>query len=253
MAKFVGFVGTIHGKVGTTVFSKGEKGMSYGRSYQPQVYNPKTAGQVDQRAKMNLVGRMSRVTPKSLLVGMTGDNNRQRRSEFNRGLLFVATIDRSSPQSIIAKIAPEDVVFSEGVEVLRASMSTPVVTANSVSLNLTLTDATMASVYGERVVVAIIDPNDKAGYSQVTYVDNVLDNTTPKAVSIALPTSIEDGTLVAVYRIPYVLNADAANYRAETLANDGVDIIANLLQSNSGYVRGFGRSIFAAKQVFTTA
>lgn len=253
MAKFVGFVGTISGKVGTTVFTKGENGLSYGRSYQPQVYNPKTIGQVDQRAKMNLVGRMSQVTPKSLLVGMTGSTNRQRRSAFNRGLLYVATVDHSSPSSIIAKIAPEDVVFSEGGEVLHALASTPVVTANAVSLNLTLSDASLAGAYGERVVVAIIDPSDKAGYSQVLYADSVLDDTSAKAINITLSQPLADESLVAVYRIPYVLTTDAARYRAETMANDGVDIIANLLMSNAGYVRGFGRSVFDSKSVFTQA
>ena len=253
MAKFVGFVGTIRGKVGTTVFTKGENGLSYGRAYQPQVYNPKTAGQVDRRAIMNLVGRMTAVTPKTLLIGMTGSNNRQRRSAFNRILLNVATVDRSSPNSIIAKVAPEDVVFSEGTEVLHATAKTPVVTANSVTMSLTLADAAMAGSYGERVVVAIIDPRDKAGYSQVLYVDSMLDNTEAKAVTFALSQALEDGSMVAVYRIPFVLTDNAARYRTETLANNGTDIIANMLQSSTSNVRGFGRSIFAAKSVFTQA
>lgn len=253
MAKFVGFVGTIRGKVGTTVFSKGENGLSYGRSYQPQVYNPKTMGQVDQRAKMNLVGRMSQVTPKALIVGMSGSSNRQRRSAFNRSLLYVATIDRSAPGNIIAKVAPEDVIFSEGSEVLHATATTPAVTASQVSLTLTLADATLAGAYGERVVVAIIDPSDKAGYSQVLYADAVLDNTRATTVNIALPQALADGSLVSVYRVPYVLTSDAAQYRAESMANDGVDIIAKLLMSNAGYVRGFGRSVFSANSVFTQA
>lgn len=253
MAKFVGFVGTIRGKIGTTVFTKGENGLSYGRSYQPQVYNPKSAGQVDRRAIMNLVGRMTAVTPKPLLVGMYGSNNRQRRSAFNRILLNVATIDRTSPDSIIAKVAPEDVVFSEGVEVLHATASAPALTANSVSVSLTLADAALAGAYGERVVVAIIDPSNKAGYSRVLYVDSMLDNTEAKAVTFALSEPLADGSLVAVYRIPYVLNDDGVRYRTETLNNDGVDIIANMLQSSTSYVRGFGRSVFAAKSVFTQA
>lgn len=253
MAKFVGFVGTIRGKVGTTVFTKGENGLSYGRSYQPQVYNPKSAGQVDQRAKMNLVGRMSQVTPKALLIGMDGVNNRQRRSAFNRNLLDVAVVDRTSPDSIIAKVSPEDIVFSQGVEVLHATATTPVVTASSVTMSLTLADAALAGAYGERVVVAIIDPSDKAGYSQVLYVDSMLDNTQAKAVTFTLPQALADGSMVAIYRIPFVLNDDAARYRAETLANDGVDIIANMLKSSTNYVRGFGRSVFAAKSVFSQA
>lgn len=253
MAKFVGFVGTIRGKVGTTVFTKGENGLSYGRSYQPQVYNPKTIGQVDQRAKMNLIGRMSQVTPKSLLIGMGGATNRQRRSAFNRNLLYVASVDHSSPTSIIAKVAPEDVVFSEGSEVLHATASTAVVTANAVSLTLTLADSALAGAYGERVVVAVIDPSDKAGYSHVQYVDSVLDNTSALSVSLNLPQELVDGSLVTVYRIPYVLTSEAARYRAETMANDGVDIIANLLKAGSGSVRGFGRSVFEEKRVFQNA
>lgn len=253
MAKVAGISGTLRGKVGMFVYTKGENGVSYARQYQPQVYNPKTAGQVDRRAIMNLVGRMTAVTPKSLLVGMTGSNNRQRRSAFNRILLGVATIDRSSSQSIIAKVAPEDVVFSQGVETLHATATDPVVTASSVTLNLTLADTALAGAYGERVVVAVIDPSNKAGYSQVLYVDTMLDNTNPAVVNVPIPQALADGSMVAVYRIPYVLTDDAARYRTETLANDGTDIIANLLQSNTIYVRGFGRSVFAAKSVFTQA
>lgn len=253
MAKFVGFVGTIRGKVGTTVFSKGENGLSYGRSYQPQVHNPKSVGQVNQRAKMNLIGRMSKVTPKALIVGMSGTNNRQRRSAFTRILLYAAIIDRSNPQSIIAKVAPEDVIFSEGGEVLHATASTPAVTASQVSVSLTLTDTTLAGAYGERVVVAIVDPSDKSGYSKVLYVDAVLDNTSAKTINIALPQNLVDGSLVALYRIPYVLTSDAVRYRAEALVNDGVDIIANLLMSHAVFVRGFGRSVFVSKSVFTQA
>lgn len=253
MAKFVGFVGTIRGRVGTTVFVKGENGLSYGRAYQPQVYNPKTAGQIDQRAKMNVVGRISQVTPKALLVGMSGLNNRQRRSKFTRGLLFTATVDRSNPAKIIAKVAPEDVVFSEGGEVLRATASAPVVTETSVSLNLTLSEASMAGTYGERVVVAVIDPSDKSGYSYVQYVDTMLDDTSATAVNLTLPQALADGSLVAVYRIPYVLTTEGARYRADSLVNDGVDIIANILQTNAGYVRGFGRTVFSTKEVFSAA
>lgn len=253
MAKFVGFVGTISGKVGTTVFSKGEKGLSYGRSYQPQVYNPKTTGQVDQRAKMNLVGRMSQVTPKALLTGMLGENNRQRRSAFNSGLLAVATIDRSVPSKVVAQIAPEDVVFSEGGEQFHATAAAPTITASQVSIAITLADSALAGSYGERIVVAVIDPSAKAGYSQVYFTDSVLDNTTAKTINIGLPVELVDGSLVSVYRIPFVLNSEGVLYRTETLSNNGTDIIADMLASSANYVRGFGRSVFETKQVFTQA
>lgn len=253
MAKFVGFIGTIRGKVGTTVFTKGENGMSYGRAYQPQVHNPKTAGQSDQRAKMNLVGRMSQVTPKALLIGMAGVNNRQRRSGFNSNLLSVATIDRSNPGSIVAKIEPESIIFSQGGEVLHATALTPQLSVQEVSIKLTLTESALAGAYGERIVAAVITPDNKSGYSRVFYTDKVLDNTTEVTASIMLPAPMDDGTMVAVYRIPFVLTADGANYRAERMETDGTDIIAQLVASNGGMVRGFGDSVFAAKSVFQGA
>lgn len=253
MAKFVGFLGTIRGKVGTTVFSKGENGLSYGRAYQPQVANPKTVGQTDQRAKMNLIGRMSQVTPRDVLVGMSGANNRQRRSMFNKILLDVATIDRTVPGSVIAKVAPEDIIFSQGAEPIAAAAAAPVVEANSVVVSLTLGDAALAGKYGERIVVAIIDPSNKAGYSQVKYADKVLDNNAATSVTIPFPSSIVSESLVCVYRMPFALNEEGARYRFETLSNDGIDIVADLLSNRSAYVRDFGNSVLLSSTVFTEA
>lgn len=253
MAKFVGFIGSIRGKVGTTVFTKGENGMSYGRAYQPQVKNPKTIRQTDQRAKMNLVGRMSQATPKDLLVGMVGVNNRQRRSGFNRNLLNVVTIDRSNPGSVVAKIEPEGIIFSQGNEILRATAVAPQVSVQEVSVKLTLTDSTLAHAYGERIVAAIITPENKAGYSRVFYTDKVLDDTSETKAQIVLPAPMDNGTMVAVYRIPFVLTAEGVNYRAERMMTDGTDVIAQLVATAGGMVRGFGDSVFASKTVFQQA
>lgn len=253
MAKFVGLIGTISGKVGTTVFTKGEKGLSYGRAYQPQVANPKTIGQQDQRAKMNLVGRMSQVTPKAILVGMNGENNRQRRSAFNRILLNAATVSRPGSGAIIAQVDPEDVVFSQGAEVFSAELTGAAVAARSVSGVLKLNDASLAGRYGERIIVAVIDPRDKAGYSQVRYTDVTLDNVEDRNWNIAFGEDIEDESLVCIYRVPYVFNEEGAAMHTETLANNGADITAQLLASASAYVRGFGNSLLHSSQVFTQA
>lgn len=253
MGKFVGFIGTISGKVGTTVFCKGEKGTSYGRSYQPQVANPKTALQLDQRAKMNLVGKMSQVTPKNLLVGMDGVNNRQRRSAFTRILLNAATIDRSVPGEVVAKMAPENVVFSQGAEILSASAAAPAVTATGMSIALTLSDSALAGRYGERVVAAVIDPSDKAGYSLVAFKDQLFDDTTAKTIAINFGTSIADGSLVCIYRLPFVLNDEGVAMVYQSLANNSTDIIAKVIESNNVLVRGWGNSVLAATQVFQQA
>lgn len=253
MGKFVGFIGTISGKVGTTVFSKGEKGISYGRAYQPQVANPKSALQLDQRAKMNLVGKMSQVTPKGLLVGMSGMSARSRRSVFTSILLNAATIDRSVPGEILAQLTPEDIVFSQGAEIIAASAGVPTVTATGLTIALTLNDASMAGRYGERIVVAIVDPSHKAGYSHVVYKDQMFDDTTAKTVSINFGTTIVDQTLVCIYRLPFVLNDEGASVVYQSLANNSTDIVAKVLEGSNALVRGWGNSILAATSVFTNA
>lgn len=251
MGKLVGLVGTISGKIGTMVYSKGKGGITYGRAYQPQVNNPKTLGQTNQRVKMNLVGRMSQVTPAEVLVSL-GSDKRECRSEFNRMLLGVATVENSG-STPIAKIAPEDVVFSKGGQVLEATVSTPAsVSATGVIIGLTLGNPALVGKYGERIIVAIIDPSDKAGYSIVRYSDVVFDDTQPQQVDILSGAPIADGSMVCLYRVPFMLSDEGMSMRTETLANNGTDIIAKVLLS-SGLVKSWGNSSLSATEVFQTA
>lgn len=253
MGKLVGLIGTVSGKVGNIVFCKGENGMTYGRTYQPRVSNPKTVLQMDQRAKMNLVGRMSQVTPKKLLVGMSGTSPRARRSVFTHILLSSATIDRSVPGEVLALMAPEDIVFSQGAEIISASAATPTITSTSMSVSITLTDDSLAGRYGERIVVAIVDPSHKAGYSHVAYKDQIFDDTTSKTVTVNYGGTIEDQTLVCIYRLPFVLNEEGASKIYQSLANDGSDIVAKVVEGGGALVRGWGNSVMAAALVFTQA
>lgn len=254
MARFTKLLGSARGRVGGLVFSKGENGDNYVRSYQPQVFNPKTDGQKGQRAKMNLVGRMSQVTPALALAGMAGVNGRARRSRFTSILLKATTIDTSDPSALIAKIEPADVVFSEGAGVISASVSTPLaVTSRSVSIGLTLADASLAGMYGEKVIVTIIDPSQKGGYSQIVASDVVFENTTARTVSFALAADIADGSLVSIYRAPFVLSDNGRQaIDTSTLYTDGSDMLAKLVSVSSN-VRQWGKSLMSASQVFTQA
>lgn len=252
MAKVTKMVGNFRGRVGGLVYSKGEGAENYVRAYQPQVYNPKTEGQVDQRAKMNLIGRLSEVTPKSVLVGM-GGSGRMRRSAFNANLLNMATIDRSTPGTIVAQLNPEDIVFSRGPEGLSAAVSTAAaVTANQVSLGLTLNDATLAGKYGERIVVAVIDPEDKGGYSFLRTSEVVFPDTTAMTVTISFGTDIVDDSMVAIYRLPFVLSEEGQSMLTEGIANNATDIVAKVIMT-AGALRGWGNSVMDSKQVFTQA
>ena len=254
MAKAIGFIGSMRGKAGNLVFCKGEKGVTYARAYQPQVANPKTQNQTDQRGKVNLIGRMSQVTPAAAIVSL-GSNKRNARSEFNKNLLQAAIIDVDGVGNRVAKIAPADIIFSRGGQALKASISTAAATTDTeLTIGMTLSDNTLAGKYGERIVVAVIDPADKGGYSMVLYKDIVFDNTTAQTISLAYGTTITDQTMVCVYRCPFVLTDGGASQRYESIANNGTDIIAKLLESNSNNnVRDWGMSDMAASLVFTQA
>ena len=201
-----------------------------------------------------MLNNLPKVTPAAAIVSM-GSNKRTARSEFNKNLLKAAVIDVDGIGNRVAKIAPSDIIFSKGGQSLKASISTPAATTGTeVTIGLTLTDSTLAGKYGERIVVAVVDPADKGGYSMVLYKDIVFDNTTAQSIAIAYGTTIVEQTMVCVYRCPFVLTDGAASQRYETIANNGTDIIAKLLESNSSNnVRVWGMSDIAATEVFQNA
>lgn len=250
MAKLVGIF-QFNGKLGEAVGLKGMDGKNYVRT-RVTPNNPKTELQTEQRSKINLMGRMSQATPFEVILGM-GSTKRMRRSEFNKNLVNVATIDRSTPGTIVAKIAPEDVIFSLGTQTLEATVSTPAATtATTATIGLTLSDASLAGKYGERIVVAVIDPDDKAGYSLVKFADVVFDDTTAKSIIINYGAPIAEESFVCIYRIPFQLTEDGAAMRFHTLANNGTDIIAKVLLSNN-LVRSWGKSVLVTSLVFHQA
>lgn len=110
MAKFQGFIGSGRGKAGNLVFAKGPNGSTIARAYQPQVANPKTTLQIQQRAKVNAAGRFSRIFSKSAIstIGMNGLANR---SFFNKNLIDNAKYYSASRK---ASVVPELVKFSRG-------------------------------------------------------------------------------------------------------------------------------------------
>lgn len=251
MAVFTKQWGSARGRIGGVVFSKGDNGLVYGRSYQPTVSNPKTKGQTDQRAKMNLVGQLSSVTPKQVLLGLGSGSNRMRRSEFTRHLLGVATLTTTSTGTV-AKIAPGDVVFSKGAATVSArSAAAPVLNASNILIATELNDATLAGRYGERVVVALIDPTNKAGYSALVYGDIIYNDANVKNLTLTFPKPIVADTMVCVYRLPFILTQmGSAAY--QQMVNDGTDITAELVNTPS-MVREWGDSINDVNLVFQGA
>lgn len=107
MAKIVGLVGAVSGKVGNFVGAV-VGGVQTMRVYQPIVANPRTTGQVKQRGRVNLAGQLTSVITRAAIEGLPG-NARQRRSALNKKL-----IDAVSEAGNIFSLQGEKLVFSLG-------------------------------------------------------------------------------------------------------------------------------------------
>lgn len=250
MGKINGIGGYISGKVGNIVYMKGENGETYGRTYVSNPTNPKSAAQLRQRAKMNVVGRISMLTSKALIapLGMSGRKNR---SAFTKVMLDNATVTHQD-QGYIAAVAPESFIYARGPETLKANATAITVTATSVTFDLTLADASLVGKYGERIVVVAIDPAENAGKSSVQFTDVILDNQSAATVEIPFGGGIGSGYLVCVYRAPFVLSDRAVAAHSEGLYNNTTDFVAAMIASGDGF-RGWGESTLTGKQVFTQA
>lgn len=250
MGKVYGIGGYISGKVGSIVYMKGENGETYGRTYVANPMNPKSPAQLAQRAKMNLVGRLSGITPKSLIVSL-GMSGRKNRSLFSKTLLNGADATLVSDEWV-AKVAPEAFVYARGAQALKSTAAAPTVQANAVSVALTLSDATLAGKYGERVAVVVIDPSEDGGGSSVNFKDVILESTSSTTVSIQVDNTIKNGFLVCVYRAPFALNERAVAIKTSTLYNDANEFVAKLMVSGQDMME-WGESNLIATEVFTTA
>lgn len=252
MAKSSNGLGKFSGKLGGSVFVI-RNGQQIVREYNPAPANPKTYLQSAQRAKGNLAGRISSFTPKAAIFGL-GYNAPTRRSRFLKILLKAASVTQSG-DAFRAKIADEDVFFSEGS--VTGSVYNPVFSAvaNSISVTLTGYETSIIppDVYQSRLtrlVVMVYDATTQDLVEVVTKVANkpaqsetatTFFNITHRggytAVVYALPMSTEDGSAVSV-------NSDLAE-------RDDSAIAASLSLNGNAVVFAYGKSYVLGQAAFT--
>ena len=253
MAKASNGLGKFSGKLGGAVFVI-RNGNQIVREYNPRPSNPKSALQLQQRAKGNLSGRITKFVPKSAIMGL-GVNAMRRRSRFNKILLDAAQVTMVG-DDYRAKINWDGILFSEGTVIapfflskLEASGSGNAV---QVSLQGISTEAMSADVYASntaRLVVMVYDTRSQElvevatkiitkpsqGGVSVTSV-NVTHPSGYTAVCYLIPMSSEDGSEVAI---------DAG------LALRDDTSIASLLSTNSNAVIfQYGRSVLLGQTSF---
>lgn len=247
MAKIVGFVGTGSGRVGNVVLSKGPNGLTISRSYQPVVANPRTDAQLNQRAKVNLAGRVSKLVPAEAISGLSMGSNRLNRQEFLANLIKSCVVSKVSGV-FQASVAPERVVFSHGTETPAASMGTIAVTANTVTLPLS--NVTADGQHGERVVVMVLNGDIDGYYKRCQFVDVIYtENQASIVMNFAIP--LEDDEMILVYRCPFALTSRKRGAVTSQVYFD--KNILSQLQLTTSPNAIFGQSIYHGSAVFTAA
>lgn len=247
MAKIVGFVGTGSGRVGNVVLSKGPNGLTLSRSYQPIVANPRTDAQLNQRAKVNLAGRVSKLVPAQALTGLTMGSNRLNRSEFLANLIKSCVVTKVAGLWT-ASVLPEKVVFSHGTQTPSATMGNIALTANTVTLPLS--NVTADSQHGERVVVMVLNGDVDGYYKRCQFTDIIY---TEKQTSIVLNLAypLEENEMVLVYRCPFALVSRKRGAVTSPVYFD--DSILARLEMTTSPNATFGQSIYHGSAVFTAA
>ncbi len=204
MGKSVNLIGTLRGKVGSVVFSKGLDNTTVVRPYQPQVANPRTAGQQVQRARVTLAGKISKIIPAEALSGLMKGGKLRNRSAFV-GNIVNKSVVTASAGVYNAAVGYADLVFSEGQQVLNATLGAITLAARTVTV--ALTNVVADNRNGMRLVVVTLDTKAESAseaYRMAAFADFVFTENQASAV-VNLPFTLGEGDGVLVYACPFRL------------------------------------------------
>ena len=196
-------LGQWRGHVGGLMFKvfNGEQVIS---PYEKRRRKDRTPQQLQVRAKFGLAGKLSKIIPAEVLVGM-GGNGVHNRSAFMRRAVAnaVVTVEESEYTAVLA---PEKLVLSEGMSILLSS--TPTIAATGV-VSGTIDDVP-EEVAGIMVVALVANAEGE-------FVSTVYEVVTPNegSASYSLKTgATATGTKVNVYTIPMTLTAEGQSLMA---------------------------------------
>lgn len=250
MAKLVGLIGSGRGKLGNTVLYKGEKGETYARVYQPKVQNPRTQGQVDQRAKINLAGQISALASKALLAPI-GISGRRNRAEFLKSLINAVDIHTTAGVTN-AEIQPAEIKFSRGQVPLQATIGNITIASDIITVPLTINDAAKVEKYGERVIALVYNQANSNASKKIVYADALIRQSTEQNVFIKLGFDLTNENVVAIYRVPFEFNDANTVTRYKEMNGSTTNIVAKVLAAESQAI-SWGATEFVKAENFTEA
>lgn len=173
MAKQTSLFGKISGKLGAVVFST-SGGETISREYNPNVSNPSTQAQVDQRARMKLMSQLSAAL--SPVLAMTKDGLVSKRNKFTK-LNFPASYALNG----IAQITYENVQITEGNTSLPALYAEGSVEGKSMTILVAISENPSATI--NRIVYCLFK---KSNEGKLEYLTSQI-NSTRNSPGVTLP------------------------------------------------------------------
>lgn len=254
MAKASNGLGKFSGKLGGAVFVI-RNGKQIVREYNPRPSNPKSALQLQQRAKGNLAGRITSFVPKTAITGL-GVNAERRRGRFNQLLLKGANVTEINGD-YSAKIPWENIIFSEGTVIAPFYLQQIVPATGGTGIELVFkgagTIAIAKDVYESmtaRIVCMIYDTKSQELIEVATRIINkpLQSATESTFVTVAHPA----GFTAACFLIP-MSSADgsALSIDGGMAMKDDTAIAALLSTNENAIVFQYGRSVFLGQTTFT--
>lgn len=243
MARICGFGGGIYGRTGEVVFSKGDNGKTIMKKYQPVVANPRTNGQLMQRAKMNVVGQFVGMCPNSLLAPLAKGSNRMNRAALSSRLLKAASVTKNG-DNFVADFDPSAVKFATGSQNALTSVDSVEVEAGKVTITATNNvPEELLGAYGDRFVVGILSSSDNMLYDGIVFLDHIVSASGAQTVVINLTNPLEEGQTLVVWRVPFVLNSNGAAVAGRDIYIGDGAITAVLARSSNALVQVWGDTI----------
>lgn len=240
MAKIRGIAGGINGRAGEMVFSKGDNGTTIMKKYQPVVRNPRTNGQLAQRAKMNCVGQFVGMCSNALLAPIAMGSNRMNRADLSRRLLKAADVTRTDG-TFTASFPPSAVKFAHGNQPALTSIDSVVVEDTKVTITATPNVETdLLNKYGDRLVLGILSNSGNTLYDGVIYLDHVVTTNTTQTIVMNLNQPIEEGQTIVVWRVPFVLNDGRTAVNGQNIYLGDAAISAALSKNSNALVAVWG-------------
>lgn len=164
MAIQTSLFGKVNGKIGSVIFST-SGGSIIAREYNPNVANPNTMAQVNQRARMKLMSQLS--ASLSTVIAMTKDGLVSKRNKFTK-----VNFPASYALNGVAQITYENVQITEGNSALPALFAQGAVSNNVMNIGVALSANPSATI--NRVVYCLFK---KSNEGKLEYISSQISTT----------------------------------------------------------------------------